>query len=91
MTSVHPVGTDTEFFGVAEAKTGVKRPVSDREVRQTANTVSRKTVRAIVKPRAEVWPLRASRWVLNLQTFLPSVTDRVMARYFKQIDDLNRP
>jgi short-subunit dehydrogenase len=90
VTSVHPVGTDTEFFGVAENQTGMRRPVSDTKVRQSAATVARKMARAIERPRGEVWPMRPSRWVLSLQTLIPGITDRVMGRYFRQIDELNR-
>lgn len=90
VTCVMPVGTDTEFFGVAEDKTGIRRPVSDTKVRQSAATVARKMTRAIERPARELWPLRPSRWVLNLQTFFPGIADRLMARYYRQIDEINR-
>ena len=38
----------------------------------------------------EAWPLRPSRGLLNFQAFMPSVTDRLMGRYFRQIDKLKR-
>ena len=90
VTSIHPVGTDTEFFAVAEGQTGMKRPVADTKVRQTASTVARKMLRAIERPTAEVWPLRAARWVLGIQAMMPRLSDRVMAHYHRQIDTLNR-
>jgi NADP-dependent 3-hydroxy acid dehydrogenase YdfG len=91
VTSVHPVGTNTEFFDVAEKQTGMRRPATDTKIRQTASTVARKMMRAIERPRGEVWPLRAARWVLGLQTMMPGIADRVMAKYHRQIEELNRP
>src|SRR5688572_28868394 len=57
VTSVHPVGTNTEFFDVAEKQSGMRRPVADTKIRQTASTVARKMIRAMERPRAELWPL----------------------------------
>ena len=91
VTTVAPVGTNTEFFRVAEGKTGLKRPATDTKVRQTAETVARKIVRVIERPKRELWPLRPSRWALNLAAFFPGITDRAMSYYFRQIDRLNRP
>ena len=36
VTSVHPVGTNTEFFDTAEKQTGLRRPTTDTKVRQSA-------------------------------------------------------
>src|SRR6185437_2394473 len=47
VTSVHPVGTNTEFFDTAEKQTGLRRPTTDTKVRQSAATVARKMARAI--------------------------------------------
>ena len=91
VTSVHPIGTNTEFFGVAEGKTGMRRPVTDARFRQSARTVARKMARAIEHPKIELWPLRPSRWLLNFQAFIPNIADRVMGRYYRQIDEINRP
>jgi len=91
VTSVHPVGTDTEFFEVAESQTGMKRPVADTKIRQTASTVARKMVRGMESPKAELWPLRAARWVLGVQVMMPSLVDRLMAKYHRQIEEINKP
>ncbi len=90
VTSIHPVGTNTEFFDTAEKQTGLRRPTTDTKVRQSAETVARKMVRAIERPTTEMWPLRASRWALNLQAFVPGLTDWVMSRYYRQIEEINR-
>ncbi len=82
VTSVHPIGTETEFFHVAQELGGLKMPVPGTgEVRQSAATVARKMVRAIERPRAELWPMRPARWALSVATLVPGLVDRVMAKY----------
>jgi NAD(P)-dependent dehydrogenase (short-subunit alcohol dehydrogenase family) len=64
VTSVHPAGTDTEFGQAARAAGNTNlaiRPIRG-EVRQSAETVARRIVAAIERPRPEVWPLRPSPW-----------------------------
>lgn len=86
VTSVHPVGTETEFFDVA-ARSGIKVPPPGAgEVRQTASTVARKMIDAIRKPRPEVWPLRAARFGLSIATLMPGVVDKIMAKYRGEMD-----
>jgi len=87
VTSVHPVGTDTEFFTVAERGTGIKVPSpGPGEVRQPASTVARKMIAAIRRPRPEVWPLAIARYAIILGILMPRVTDRVMAQYRGKLD-----
>jgi NADP-dependent 3-hydroxy acid dehydrogenase YdfG len=82
VTSVHPVGTDTEFFSVAEEKGGLKMPPRGTgEVRQSPATVARKMTAAIQRPRPELWPVAPARIGLTLATLFPGLVDRVMARY----------
>jgi short-subunit dehydrogenase len=91
VTSVHPVGTNTEFFDVAEKQTGMRRPVADTKIRQTASTVARKMICAMENPKTELWPLRAARWALGVQALMPGMVDRLMAKYHRQIEAMNRP
>jgi len=87
VTSVHPVGTDTEFFTVAERGTGIRVPSpGPGEVRQPASTVARKMIAAIRRPRPEVWPLAIARYAIILGILMPRVTDRVMAQYRGKLD-----
>src|SRR5688500_16792108 len=82
VTSVHPVGTETEFGQAARAAGNTNlaiRPVRG-EVRQTAETVARRMVSAIERPRPEVWPHRPSRVAVSVGTLLPAVVDRLMAK-----------
>jgi short-subunit dehydrogenase len=82
VTSVHPIGTQTEFFTVAQDLGGLKMPPQGTgEVRQSPSTVARKMVRAIERPRPELWPMRPARWGVSIGTLMPSLVDRVMAKY----------
>jgi short-subunit dehydrogenase len=81
VTSVHPIGTDTEFGAAAERRAGGGRigRISG-EVRQSPEHVALKMARAIERPVPEVWPFVPSRWALSLATLMPRLVDRVMAR-----------
>lgn len=90
VTSVHPVGTETDFFSTAQQSTGLSIPPRGAgEVRQTAAVVARRMVEAIERPRAEVWPMPLARFALSAATLVPSLIDRVMAHYRGQIDQRN--
>jgi short-subunit dehydrogenase len=82
VTSVHPIGTETEFGQAARIagnnEQGIQR--ISGEVRQSAQTVAKRMIAAIEKPRPEVWPFAPSRFALGLATLVPGVIDRVMAR-----------
>ncbi len=82
VTSVHPVGTKTEFFDIAGEMGNTKMPDPvPGEVRQTAETVARKMVRAIEKPRPEVWPFSPARWAISVATLVPGLVDRGLRNY----------
>ena len=81
VTSVHPIGTDTEFGDAASARAGGGRIARIRgEVRQSAQEVARAMARAIENPVAEVWPFRPSRWALSAAALAPRWVDRMLAR-----------
>ncbi len=82
VTSVHPIGTETEF-GEAAKKAGNNASGIQKingEVRQSAETVARKMLKAIEEPRPEVWPFAPSRWGLSAATLVPGLVDRVMGK-----------
>jgi short-subunit dehydrogenase len=83
VTSVHPIQTKTEFGQTAQDHAGIR--VGRAPVGQTVQQVARKMVDAIVRPRAEVWPYRPSRWAFGLGTLFPRTVDRAMNDYRKQI------
>ncbi len=86
VTSVHPIGTDTEFSEVSAQNSGGNRP--DRipgEVRQSPATVAKKTIKAMIRPRPEVWPFAPARWGVSIATLIPGIVDRVMRKRSGQI------
>ena len=81
VTSVPPIGTDTEFGDAAHARAGGGRIVRiPGEMRQSPAQVARRVVRAIESPVAEVWPFAPSRWALSLATLAPKWVDRMLGR-----------
>lgn len=91
VTSVHPIGTTTEFLQAAEQ-------ISERPIdtpgrsfgRQTAQTVAWAMVKAIKRPKPEVWPAWFSRWGLSLAGLMPSFADRAMRKSFREISERQR-
>jgi short-subunit dehydrogenase len=82
VTSVHPVGTETEFFDLAGKYGDAKVPPPVKgEIRQTAATVARKMTAAIERPCPEVWPLRAARFGISMATLVPGLVDRALRNY----------
>jgi NADP-dependent 3-hydroxy acid dehydrogenase YdfG len=77
--SVHPIGTATEFDEVAsQASGGVRvRPVGPQ---QSAEDVAEALVRCVRRPRAEVYPHRASRLLVWLNALAPGLVDRLVLR-----------
>ena len=89
VTSVHPVGTTTEFFDTAERLAGGAGPglINSPELFvQTPEHVARKIVAALRRPRAEVWPLSIARVALGLATILPGLTHYVLKRQSRRMD-----
>jgi NAD(P)-dependent dehydrogenase (short-subunit alcohol dehydrogenase family) len=79
VTSVHPVGTDSEFSQAAAASSGTPWHVGRREPRQSPDTVAQAMERAIARPRPEAWPAWWARWAVALGALWPGLADRAMA------------
>lgn len=79
VTSVHPVGTTTDFFTTAAALSNTHVAPHGNWI-QSVDTVARKMARAIEKPRPELWPMPIARWGLNLTTFFPAITDYFLGK-----------
>jgi len=77
VTSVHPIGTRTEFFSAAGERSGITSSTRASRFDQSAEHVARRMTAAIVRPRPEVWPSRPSRWLASLATFMPGIADRL--------------
>jgi short-subunit dehydrogenase len=89
LTSVHPIGTETDFFTVAESLGRVKiQSAMRRSHRQSAAHVVRRMIRAIERPAREVWPHRLTRWAVALNALFPSIGDAVMRRQKREMDAL---
>lgn len=81
VTTVHPIGTDTEFGDAALTRApGGRIARVAGELRQSAAHVARRMARAIEKPVPEVWPFAPSRLALTLATLAPRVADRVLGK-----------
>lgn len=80
VTSVHPIGTETEFLDVAVAVGGRAFSRSPHEPTQSAAAVAERMIAAMRSPRPEVWPYPLARWIFGLATMFPGVADRAARR-----------
>ncbi|QOJ00013.1 MAG: SDR family oxidoreductase [Phycisphaeraceae bacterium] len=82
VSTVHPIGTRTEFSGVVTQRSGGSRSTIQTPERwkQPPERVSDAVVACLRRPRGEVWTSRAMRWGLALATAMPGLADRVLAR-----------
>ena len=91
VTSVHPVGTKTNFFKESEGQGGATLPPdSSGQMVQTSEQVALRMVRAIASPVPELWPLDAARWGLGFATMVPSIVDLFMEPARAKIEAWNR-
>lgn len=90
VTTVHPTPTKTEFREVAEKLGEYKLPPSSDFIKtQTAQQVALAMLRAIEKPRPEVWPWRLAGLGLSAGTLVPRLMDRMMYKYFDGVMRFN--
>jgi hypothetical protein len=73
---VHPIGTATEFTAVATRESAGRDggPIGPQ---QSALDVARAVVACARRPRAEVYPHRASRVLVWMNAVAPGLVDRV--------------
>ena len=97
VTTVHPVGTRTEFFKVASEISGTrcheKTLNTPPFLAQSSEAVAGKILAALRRPRPEVWPRGFVRYGLALLTAWPSLAARVMRKQAlkRQADGENAP
>jgi short-subunit dehydrogenase len=89
VTSVHPVMTKTEFGEVAEMGGDVKLPRM-RGPSQTVDHVARTMLRAIERPKPEVWPHQLTRIEVAFAALFPRVADFVMSKYHQSVSEANQ-
>lgn len=80
VTSVHPVGTRTEFFTSAADRTGATAHSRSASFDQSADHVARRIRRAIQRPSPEVWPMRSARWFSAWCGLMPGLADRIVGK-----------
>ncbi|MCL2640667.1 MAG: SDR family oxidoreductase [Phycisphaerales bacterium] len=78
VSTVHPMTTDTEFFDVSSSKSQLKTNGLGRLY--SAESVAKAIVRAIKKPRPEVWPVWGSNLLLSIASLWPSFGDHALAQ-----------
>lgn len=83
VSSVHPIGTSSEFFDTAAARSpgyqGLAPRTADR-LMQSPDRVASAIVRCLRRPRGEVWTSTPTRLSLALATAFPALADRVLRR-----------
>ncbi|MEM6392737.1 MAG: SDR family NAD(P)-dependent oxidoreductase [Planctomycetota bacterium] len=85
VTTVHPVGTKTAFFDVASPTTaGQNTTNTPGALEQTPQHVARAVLKAVRKPKPEVWPLGAARWAMALGTLWPAWSAWMMRRHWRK-------
>ncbi len=91
VTSVHPVGTQTEFFKVAEeGGTSPLKVPGDGAHRHSAERVVRGIVRAIERPKREVWSSPMARVLLAVNALFPAIGDYAMAKERGEFERTNQ-
>ena len=85
VTSVHPIGTKTEFMDVASPGSGGHSKNTPASFQQTPEHVAKKIVKALKKPVPEVWPSVMTRYGLALGTAFPGFAAWAMRRHYKKI------
>jgi short-subunit dehydrogenase len=76
---VYPVSTETEFRSAMARDYGYS--VSGFGPKQSAAHVADAVVRCLRRPRAEVYPYRASRLLTAMNALAPGLIDRIMKRF----------
>lgn len=82
VTSVHPIGTKTDFMLVAGETENNNTPPA---LQQTPEKVARGIVAAIRRPRPEVWPSTITRVGLALGTLSPRFSAWAMRRHYRKL------
>lgn len=89
VTSVHPMGTTTEFGDQARAlskdKREAERGSTPGALKQTKEHVADEIVKALHRPKPEVWPSTLSRFVVSLRILSPRLAAWLLRRYMRKV------
>ncbi|MFG0256297.1 MAG: SDR family NAD(P)-dependent oxidoreductase [Phycisphaerales bacterium JB043] len=90
VSTIHPIGTRTEFFETAIANSPDGAPLLDKpdsRSMQSPQRVALAIVAALRAPRPEVWTSHSARLLFKLAALMPRTTDRVLrAAMRKRLD-----
>ena len=85
VSSVHPIGTTTEFFENSASRSGVLESEFTRQVpswsMQSPDKVAKAVVRCLKKPKPEVWTSLPMRGVSTFFAAFPSFSQRIIRRF----------
>jgi short-subunit dehydrogenase len=90
VSCVLPIGTETDFFTSASQMSG--RSIDPPEKPSKRHPVKRVVlgmVRAIEKPRAEVWSSKSTRWGLAMNGVFPTLGDPVLLQQMRAFQKIN--
>jgi short-subunit dehydrogenase len=90
VSTVHPIGTRTEFFDTAADLSGGELRLMDRTKHtfmQPPERVASAVVKCLKKPRGEVWTSVPTRLGFAVATALPGLTDLVMGSMAARRED----
>ena len=76
---IFPVSTETEFRDAMKREQGFE--VSGHGPRQPASRVADAIVRAVTRPKPEVYPYAPARLLSILNAFAPALSDRLIRRF----------
>jgi hypothetical protein len=79
VTLVYPISTETEFRGAIAREWGVD--VSGAGPRQSPDHVAAVMVRALRRPRADIYPMRLSRVIPAASALFPRLADWVSTKF----------
>lgn len=81
-STVHPIGTQTEFFATSERLSGGKKISiqTPERYKQPVDVVARAIETCLRRPRGEVWTSFPMRAALALATIAPELADRILRR-----------
>jgi short-subunit dehydrogenase len=81
-TIVYPISTETEFRSAMQRDWG--QEVAGTGPRQQPGQVAEAMVRALRRPRADVYPFRGSRLVAVAAALAPGLVDRMSTRFSRE-------
>ena len=87
VTSVHPVGTKTEFSQAAKRSPDTRtagRIDTPGWLEQTPEKVAKKIVASLRKPKPEVWPMPSARLAAAAMTAFPGLTAWALRRGYQK-------